>query len=199
MRIIIAAILAILISVSVSTASTVVYVPGHKPVICFGCHFENGYSIGGDELDDCGGCHTYRAYDSKTNNYSIDIPLMEQNHNPQTCPRCHKISDTSSYHATHAAVNCQTCHANGMRPPNVSSVTDCKACHSMVIHELHKDKLQSICVTCHRSSVPGSASSSQTSQGMNLSTPGSAPFQLPDDIQRFTIYEFLRMVYSLIF
>ncbi|MDW7727972.1 MAG: hypothetical protein SCH70_12850 [Candidatus Methanoperedens sp.] len=153
----------------------------HKQVICFTCH-----GVVGDEEDECGNCHNY------VGGNRVIQSLMESQHNPGICKICHGVKDRNTYHLTHVNVSCNTCHESGNALP-VSKITDCAGCHGGQIHNIHQDRIASICSDCH-SSRPASNPASVPVISNNKITAGI--YAKVINYKQFTLYEVFRKILS---
>lgn len=115
------------------------------PVCTNGCHTERGISYGITEENWCGSCHQY------VSKSVINIPAMEENHNPKTCSLCHNVGEPSTFHTLHVNVtgSCNRCHGESGSAKPDKSFNNCAGCHGGRIHNIHEENLGELCTTCH--------------------------------------------------
>ncbi len=176
---------------------------GHKPIPCIGCHKETLGASAGDSGDECDNCHEYRLPGG-----GINVPLMQEQHNPKICTACHigntevDGSNRDLFHNAHNTVKCSRCHVSGNATDNNStggSVTvvgiepgrafQCTSCHGNQIHAIHMKNLSQGCPICHGSWAAGKvysgfSSSSQESPQQNAI------------YEHFTIIDFIKNLFN---
>ncbi len=157
-----------------------------RAVICIPCHNNIGVDVYKDD-NECGDCHNYLTVDR-----NLNIPLFEEQHNPNICSACHPIKDANSYHQTHGNVSCQTCHGTEIAKPDVI-ITNCGGCHGGKIHDIHQGNIDRICSNCH-GSHPGS---NPVSESASLNKDISATvYAKVVNYKQFTLYEVIKRILS---
>ena len=180
-----------------------------KPIpICYYCHVEKGYSIGGfsSEEQACDNCHTIKD----------DIQLLDSKHS-QICSKCHNSpNNPQEYHQTHKNVVCDKCHGTGKPVKPDISMNNCAGCHGTGfnggesnIHITHKTRLEEICTRCHgtRPSVNPSGISDLKSptiekQGIKqdiikeVNKVNEQVYAKVIDYKKFTIYDMLEKLFK---
>ena len=160
----------------------------HKPVVCFeGCHDTGGFNYGATDVDNCGDCHNYKLPDG-----GINVPLMEEGHNPGICKVCHNIKDSGSYHILHENVNgsCTTCHGDNGKKPS-KPWNECNGCHGGKIHTIHQNNISQLCVTCHETRPALSPASSSGSSDVTTGI-----YAAVINYKQFTLYEVFKRILS---
>lgn len=170
---------------------------GHKPIPCIGCHKETiGASTG--EGDSCDNCHNYRRLP-----VGIDVPKMQEQHNPNICRACHigktavDASDQDLFHNAHNTVQCSSCHVSGNATEGNSTIVKieagkafrCTSCHGNQIHSIHMKNLSEGCPVCHGSWANGKVYKEDTSLSQDIS-------QVNANYERFTIFAFIKNLFS---
>lgn len=120
--------------------------PERLPQVCTtGCHLKNNIDFGYAKDEYCGSCHQF------VSEGKLSIGLMEQSHNPNTCKLCHTVKDSGSFHTLHKNVteSCNRCHGESGSAVPENTFNQCGGCHGGKIHEIHEEKIDQICVTCH--------------------------------------------------
>ena len=150
-----------------------------KATTCMYCHNKLGQDFGGDDNDECGGCHY--------------IVSNRQQHDINTCVVCHEVKDRNTYHQTHINVSCNTCHGSGDAIPS-STITDCAGCHVGQIHEIHQDKIDNICSNCHGIRPASNPTSGSVSLKKDITANIYAKVV---NYKQFTMYEVFKRILSL--
>jgi predicted CXXCH cytochrome family protein len=173
---------------------------GHKPVPCVGCHKE---TIGADAgPGECGNCHDYVV-----SGKGIDVPKMQEQHNPNICRACHigntieNASNRDLVHNAHNIVQCSTCHVSGNATHNNSTdgitivkiepgkAFQCTSCHGNQIHAIHMKNLSQGCPICHGSWASGKVYSADASPSQDISQENAI-------YERFTIFAFIKNLFN---
>jgi hypothetical protein len=150
------------------------------PVCISGCHTERNIEYGYSTDPECGTCHIY------VSKSFINIPVLEQNHNPKTCKLCHMASGSGTFHTLHETVNgsCNRCHGEtGSARPD-KTFNDCGGCHGGQIHDIHEQNLSQICLRCH--GVIPSKKLQESPTVVNQF------YTKVIDYQRYTLYELIK-------
>lgn len=182
-------ILAIFSTVQISSAKLILEDYDHKPVICFnGCHDNGGYNYGAESDNNCGNCHKYKLPEG-----GINVPLMEEEHNPNICKICHNVQDANSYHNLHENVNgsCTRCHGEKGQIPD-KSWNECTGCHSGQVHAIHQDKISQVCANCH-GIRPGTDPAGSASSNKEIT---AAIYSNVINYKQFTLFEVLKRILS---
>lgn len=153
------------------------------PVCINGCHTDRGISYGITEENWCGSCHQY------VSKSVINIPALEENHNPKTCNLCHNVRESSTFHTLHVNVtdSCNRCHGESGSARPTSTFNDCAGCHSGKIHDIHEENLDRTCLTCHGvSPAKAPQNAIDDSQGIN------SIYAKVIDYQQYTLLELIK-------
>jgi len=169
----------------------------HKPIPCIGCHQE---TIGASEgPGECGTCHQYKLPAG-----GIDVPLMQEKHNPRICRACHigntevDASDRDIFHNAHNTVQCDQCHVSGNVTEGNSTIVkieegkafQCTSCHGNQIHSIHMKKLGEGCPICHGSWAAGKV------YAAGSESLASDKSQQNANYERFTIFAFIKNLFN---
>ncbi len=166
----------------------------HKPILCIGCHKETlGASSGKGE---CGHCHYYKFPAG-----GINVPLMEQQHNPNICRACHmgntlaNASARDIFHNGHSAVKCSRCHiSDNSAVVKIEGIEEkgfpCVECHGNQIHSIHVKNLDKACLICHGSWAKGKVYKSK------VSSISLANAQENTRLERFTLFSFIKNFFN---
>ncbi len=159
----------------------------HKPTPCFGCHLETIKADYGSQ--ECGNCHDYK----------YNVPLLESDHNPKICTACHfgntmvNASMKEIFHNGHNNIECTRCHTEDnftvIKIKNNGFV--CVSCHSNKVHSIHVNKIDKICKICHGSWANGKV--------YNTNSPSSNTSKESAQLEKFTIFYFIKSLFNTIF
>lgn len=156
------------------------------PVCINGCHTERSISYGVAEDDECGSCHVY------VSKSFINIPVLEQSHNPKTCKLCHNVRESGTFHTLHSNVtgSCNRCHGESGSAKPDKAFTDCAGCHGGQIHDIHEQNRDQVCLDCH-GVAPAKAPQSRTES----STAINQLYAGVIDYQRYTLLELIKSLF----
>jgi len=157
------------------------------PVCTNGCHTDRGISYGITEEEWCGSCHLY------VSKSLINIPALEETHNPKTCTLCHTITESSTFHARHVNVtgSCNRCHGELGSAIPTSTFSACAGCHSGQIHEIHDEVKETICLNCHGiRPIKNAQNAIDDTQGINK------VYAKVIDYNRYTLLELIKSLFG---
>lgn len=166
----------------------------HTITVCYNCHSNKGLITG---EDDDSGTTCDKCHDIKDN-----IPQLEARHE-QICNSCHLVQNKDSYHKTHINVSCQKCHgedSSSLKIPSVG-ISNCAGCHIIsdkTIHEVHKEKIEKICIYCH-GSRPGPNPMSFSSPVPTISKGAEVTkmaYAKVIDYRKYTLLEIFKKLFS---
>lgn len=157
------------------------------PVCINGCHTERGISYGITEDEECGSCHLYVSKNI------IDIPALEQSHNPKTCKLCHSITGSEAFHTRHVNVtgSCNRCHGESGSAKPDKVFNDCAGCHGGQIHDIHEQNRDQTCLDCH-GVAPAKAPQSHTESSTTI----NKLYARAIDYQRYTLLELIKSLFG---
>ncbi|MCX9084565.1 MAG: hypothetical protein OIN87_07210 [Candidatus Methanoperedens sp.] len=165
----------------------------HIPVPCVGCHGETLNAGVGSQQSECNGCHKYK----------LDVPKLEEEHNPKICKACHmgntliNASEKQIFHNGHNAINCTTCHTqDNFTVVKIEGIEkqgfQCVLCHSNKVHTIHIKNISKNCPICHGSWAKGKVY--MTNSPISSNDP-----EKNRNLEKFTIFAFLKQIFDTLF